>query len=252
MAPAPTATAIVAEDEAVLREALCEQLLQLWPSLHIVAQADNGLDALRLTAQHQPDVLFLDIQMPGLGGLDVARRLEGRALLVFVTAYDAHAVEAFERGAVDYVLKPWTAARLAESLRRIQERVGQPRRDIGGMLAELAAAIRPSTHLRWVNASAGQEVRIVAVDEICYFRAESKYTVVVTANEELLMRRALKEVAAGLDPSQFWQVHRSTVVNARAIAGVARSLAGQLRIRLRGRPELLAVSAAHEHLFRSM
>jgi DNA-binding LytR/AlgR family response regulator len=246
------ATALVAEDEAVLREELCEQLGRLWPALRIIARTDNGLDALQLAERLRPDVLFLDIQMPGLNGLEVARRVDRTAHLVFVTAYDAHAVAAFERGAVDYILKPWTPSRLAESLRRIQERVGRPPVHLEEALREIAAAVQPRNYLRWINASAGQEVRIVTVDEICYFRADSKYTVVVTAGSETLVRRALKDIAAQLDPAQFWQIHRSTIVNAAAIAAVSRDLGGRVRLRLKSRPEPLAVSEAHEHLFRSM
>jgi DNA-binding LytR/AlgR family response regulator len=245
-------TALVAEDEDVLRDELCEHLGRLWPDLRIVARADNGVDALQFAERHRPDVLFLDIQMPGLSGLEVARRIRSGPNIVFVTAYDEHAVTAFERGAIDYLLKPWAPARLAESLRRIQARLRQPLPELEGVLRELAAAVQPRHYLRWINASAGQEVKIVTVDEVCYFKADSKYTMVITASGEALVRRALKDLAAQLDPAQFWQVHRSTIVNASAIAGVSRDLRGNVRLRLKARPESIAVSEAHEHLFRSM
>jgi DNA-binding LytR/AlgR family response regulator len=245
-------TALVAEDEDVLREDLCAQLAALWPELTIVAQADNGVDALRQAGQHQPDVLFLDIQMPGLTGLEVARRIGPGPHIVFATAYDSHAVAAFERGAVDYLLKPYGPARLAESLRRIRQRLQQPAPALESVLREIAAAVQPPAYLRWINASAGHEVKIITVDEVCYFQADSKYTMVMTASGEALVRRALKELATQLDPAQFWQVHRSTIVNVGAIAGVSRDLRGRVRLRLKVRPESLAVSEAHERLFRSL
>jgi DNA-binding LytR/AlgR family response regulator len=245
-------TALVAEDEDVLREDLCAQLATLWPELRIVGQADNGLDALRLAGELQPDVLFLDIQMPGLTGLEVARHVRPGTHVVFVTAYDSHAVAAFERGAVDYLLKPYAPARLAESLRRIRHRTQQQEPALESVLREIAAAVTPPVYLRWINASAGQEVKIITVDEVCYLQADSKYTTVITTGYEALVRRALKELAAQLDPAQFWQVHRSTIVNAGAIAGISRDLRGRVRLRLKSRPETLAVSEAHEHLFRSL
>lgn len=246
------ATALVAEDEAVLREELCAHLHALWPALKIVALAANGLEALDLMARHRPDVLFLDIQMPGLTGLEVARQAERGMHVVFITAYDAHAVAAFERGAVDYVLKPYTAARLAESVRRVKERLGSAAQGLESVLRELAAATQPRAHLRWINASIGSEVKVITVDEVCYFQSDTKYTTVVTADGESLIRRSLKDLSEQLDPAQFWQVHRSTIVNASAIAGVSRDLRGRVRLKLKQRQELLPVSEAHEHLFRQM
>jgi DNA-binding LytR/AlgR family response regulator len=246
------ATALVAEDETVLREELCAHLHALWPTLEIVAQAANGLEALDLMVRHRPAVLFLDIQMPGLTGIEVARQAERGMHIVFITAYDAHAVAAFERGAVDYVLKPYTAARLAESVRRVKERLGTAPPGLDGVLRELAAAAQPRAHLRWINASSGTEVKLITVDEVCYFQSDTKYTTVVTADGESLIRRSLKELSEQLDPAQFWQVHRSTIVNANAIAGVSRDLRGRVRLKLKQRRELLPVSEAHEHLFRQM
>jgi DNA-binding LytR/AlgR family response regulator len=247
-----SAAALVAEDEAVLREELCAHLAALWPALRIVAQATNGLEALQLMERHRPDVAFLDIQMPGLTGIEVARQAERSMHVVFITAYDAHAVAAFERGAVDYVLKPYTAARLAESVRRVKERLASAPVALDGVLRELAAAVQPREHLRWINASSGTEVRLITVDEVCYFQADTKYTLVMTAEGEALIRRPLKELIEQLDPAQFWLVHRSTIVNANAIAGVSRDLRGRVRLKLKQRRELLQVSEAHEHLFRQM
>ena len=246
------ATALVAEDEGVLREELCAHLAALWPELRIVAQAANGLEALQLMDRHRPDVLFLDIQMPGLTGIEVARQAERRMHIVFITAYDAHAVAAFERGAVDYVLKPYSAARLAESVRRVKERMGQAAPPLDDVLREIAAAVQPREYLRWINASSGSEVKLITVDEVCYFQSDSKYTLVMTAGGEALIRRSLKELSDQLDPAQFWQIHRSTIVNANAIAGVSRDFRGHISVKLKTRSEKLPVSEVHEHLFRQM
>ena len=251
----PAPSALVAEDESVLRDELCAHLSALWPELRIVARAANGLEALQLQERHRPDVLFLDIEMPGLSGLEVARQAERRQHLVFITAYDAHAVAAFERGAVDYVLKPYTAARLAESVRRVKERLGRavPAPEaLDSVLRELAAVAQPREHLRWINASSGTEVRVITVDEVCYFRADTKYTLVATAEGEALIRRTLKELLDQLDPAQFWQVHRSTVINLRHVAGTRRDELSRLFVRLRGHPVELPVSRAYVHLFKAM
>jgi DNA-binding LytR/AlgR family response regulator len=245
-------TALVAEDEAVLREELCAHLATLWPGLNILAQASGGLEALQLMERHRPEVLFLDIQMPGLTGLEVARQAERSMHIVFITAYDAHAVAAFERGAVDYVLKPYSVDRLSESVRRVQERLRQAPPALDSVLREIAAAVQPRDYLRWINASSGTEVKVVTVDEVCYFRSDAKYTLVMTADGESLIRKPLKELAEQLDPAQFWQVHRSTIVNASAIAGVSRDFRGRVQLKLKTRRETLPVSEAHEHLFRQM
>jgi DNA-binding LytR/AlgR family response regulator len=245
------ATAIVAEDEATLRQQLVEQLGQLWPELTIVAEAADGVSALRLMAEHRPDVLFLDIQMPGATGLEVARQVNGRSRVVFVTAYDEHAVAAFEQGAIDYVLKPISAARLFTTVQRLKERLGTPPPRLD---AALAAAAQPAQKqwLRWINASVGQNVRLITVDEIVYFQADNKYTRVVTADGEALIRKSLKELAEELDPNQFWQIHRSTMVNVGAVAGVSRDFRGRMLLKLKGRNETLQISDSYTHLFRQM
>jgi DNA-binding LytR/AlgR family response regulator len=245
------ATAIVAEDEATLRQQLVEQLGQLWPELTIVAEAADGISALRLMAEHRPDILFLDIQMPGATGLEVARQVNGRSRVVFVTAYDEHAVAAFEQGAIDYVLKPISAARLFTTVTRLKERLGTPPPRLDGLLAA-AAPQAQKNWLRWINASVGQNVRLITVDEIAYFQADNKYTRVVTGDGEALIRKPLKELAEELDPGQFWQIHRSTMVNVAAVAGVARDFRGRMLLKLKGRGETLQVSDSYTHLFRQM
>jgi DNA-binding LytR/AlgR family response regulator len=247
-----SSSAIVAEDEAVLREGLCAHLGALWPELRVVGQAADGLEALEMMERYQPDVLFLDVQMPGISGLELARLARPGTHIVFVTAYDGHAVAAFERGAVDYILKPYDVARLAESVRRIRERCAQAPENLATVLRDIAANAPTREYLRWVNAGTGGEVRLITVDEICYFQADTKYTRVVTVDGEALIRRSLKELAGQLNPSQFWSVHRSFIVNVGEIAAVRRDLRGRVQLRLKRRPELLPVSEAHEQLFRQM
>jgi DNA-binding LytR/AlgR family response regulator len=247
-------TAIVAEDEATLRHQLIEQLGQLWPELAIVGEASDGVQALRLLEERQPDVLFLDIQMPGATGLEVARQASGRVHVVFVTAYDQHAVAAFDQGAVDYVLKPVSVARLFTAVSRLKQRLGTPPARLETTLSQFGTTA-PTTGkqpLRWINASVGQNLKLITVDEITYFQADNKYTRVVTSEGEALIRKPLKELVEELDPVQFWQIHRSTLVNATAIAGVARDFRGRMMDKLKSRPETLLVSDTYTHLFRQM
>ena len=246
------ATALIAEDEAVLREELRMQLAALWPELDVVALAGSGIEALQLLDRHRPDIAFLDIEMPGLTGLEVARACEGRCRVVFVTAYDAHAVAAFEHGAIDYVLKPYNASRLAATVRRVRERLDDTLPALGSVLRELAQSLPPHRHLRWINASEGHDVRLITIDEVVYFQSDTKYTRVVTADSEALIRMSLKELQEQLDPTSFWLIHRSTIVNANAIAGVARDFRGRVLFKLKSRNERLAVSEAHEQLFKQM
>ena len=246
----PRPRAIIAEDEPLLREELAELLASLWPELEIVAQAADGIEALHALDSAAPDVLFLDIQMPGLTGLEVARQASGRCHVVFVTAYDQHTLAAFEQGAADYVLKPANTGRLATTVARLKERIGREAPSLEGLLQKLGAGNRG--FLRWINASHGQAVRVITVDDVCYFQADSKYTRVVTASEESLIRKPIKELSDELDPACFWQIHRSTIVNVHAVAGVVRDLRGRTQVRLRRRDELLSVSDAYVHLFRQM
>jgi DNA-binding LytR/AlgR family response regulator len=244
------ARAIIAEDEPLLRDELAELLASLWSELEIVAQTGDGIATLQALERHRPDILFLDINMPGLTGLEVARQASGRCHIVFVTAYDQHTLAAFEHGAVDYLLKPVQPSRLATTVARLKERAGGPAASVEGLLRELGAANRG--FLRWINASQGQAVRIITVDDVCYFHADSKYTRVITPDGESLIRKPIKELTQELDPSSFWQIHRGTIVNVHAISGVVRDLRGRTQVRLKKRDELLTVSDAYTHLFRQM
>jgi len=246
-------TAVIAEDEPVLRAQLGDLLRAVWPELVIVAAAEDGLQTMRALEQHAPDMLFLDIQMPGLTGLEVARHASGRYHVVFVTAYDQYAVAAFEVGAVDYVMKPLSVERLATACGRMKKRLSSAPANLESLLEALAKrAVQAHPYLRWINASLGNEVKLITVDEICYFRSDIKYTLVVTADGESLIRKSLKELLDELDPTIFWQIHRSTIVNVNAIAGVSRDFAGRLIIKLKSRKETLAVSQPFAHLFRQM
>lgn len=247
-------TAVVAEDEETLRLELIERLGQLWPELVIVGEASDGVEALRLLDRHKPDVLFLDIQMPGATGLDVARQVAGRSHVVFVTAYDQYAVAAFDQGAVDYVLKPLVAARLFTAIGRVKQRLAGPPADVGGVLSQLAARPDPGqrTPLRWINASVGQTLKLITVDEVLYFQSDSKYTRVATRDSEALIRKPLKELVDELDPQQFWQIHRSTLVNAAAVAGVTRDFRGRLQVKLKESADTLLVAESYAHLFKQM
>jgi len=246
-------TAILAEDEPLLRQELRQTLESLWPELDIRAEAADGPSALRAIEAHSPDIAFLDIEMPGENGLEVARRVNGRCHVVFVTAYDKYAVAAFEQQAADYILKPYSRERLAASVLRLKERMLDVPAKLDGILEALAR--RPAEaheHLRWITASQGPKVRFVTVDRVCYFQADNKYTMVMTPDSELLIRRAIKELHEQLDPEKFWQIHRSTIVNVNEIADVTRDLHGHMRVHLRRRKETLAVSESYTHLFRQM
>ena len=216
-------TAIIAEDERILCEDLRLRLAALWPELDVIAEVADGLDALCSIERQTPDVLFLDIQMPGLSGLQVARQTQGRCHVVFVTAFEAHAVAAFEQGAVDYVLKPYDSARLALTVQRVKERLNTPPRSLDGLLAELASVLPRREYLRWINAPDHDTVRLIAVDDVLYFQADLGYTRVVTAERDVLIQRSLKDLLEQLDPAYFWPIHRSTIVNANAISGVSRT-----------------------------
>jgi DNA-binding LytR/AlgR family response regulator len=245
--------ALIAEDEPVLRKGLEKLLAEVWPELDIVAVAEDGVQATRLLEQHQPQVLFLDIQMPGLTGLEVAKAASGRCHIVFVTGHDQYAVAAFEHGAVDYVMKPFNAARLQTACMRVKARLNTSPANLDRLLEQLAeVAAKKRAYLRWINVATGDKVRLVTVEEICYFRAETKYTTVVTAESEMLIRTPLKDLAEELDPEMFWQIHRSTIVNVDAIAEVTHYLHGRLKLHLKERSETLIVSQPHAHLFHQM
>jgi DNA-binding LytR/AlgR family response regulator len=244
-------TAILAEDEPLLRQELRQTLESLWPELDIRDEAADGPSALRAIEANSPDIAFLDIEMPGENGLEVARRVNGRCHVVFVTAYDKYAVAAFEQQAADYILKPYSRERLAAAVLRLKDRTQSVPAKLDGILEALAK--RPAgsqEYLRWITASHGQKVRFVTVDRVCYFQADNKYTMVMTADSELLIRRAIKELHDELDPEKFWQIHRSTIVNVNEIADVTRDLHGHMRVHLRQRKETLPVSNPYVHLFK--
>jgi DNA-binding LytR/AlgR family response regulator len=244
---------MVVEDETRLGDELCESLERLWPKLTIIARAADGAEALDQWNRLHPDIVFLDIQMPGMSGLEVARRIGAHSHVVFVTAYDQYAVQAFEQGVVDYVLKPFEAQRLELTIGRLKDRMGQAPAPLDDLLRTLAGRLPAApAYLRWVTASLGQELRVITSEEICFFRAEHKYTVVATADKEAIMSTPIKDLVPLLDPSGFWQIHRGTIVNIREIAGVRRDLTGQLYVQLRQRKDLLAVSARFAHQFKQM
>jgi len=245
--------ALVAEDEANLRDELCEALKSLWPELDICARASDGDEALRAWELHRPEVLFLDIRMPGHPGLEVAKRVSGLCHVVFVTAYEQYAIAAFEQGAVDYLLKPFEPTRLAATIARLKQRLSAAPMSLESLLRELTGRFAGEPgYLRWITASQGQEITLITSEEICYFHAEQKYTVVATPERDALISRPIKDLVEQLDPAVFWQIHRGTIVNIRHVAGVTRDYRGQLRVRLKQRKELLAVSAAHAHKFKQM
>lgn len=243
---------VIAEDEPVLRTELKDMLTRLWPELSICAEAEDGIQALHALETHRPHVLFLDIQMPGLSGLDVARQASGKCHVAFVTAYDKYAVAAFEQGAVDYVMKPISPARLVTTVTRLKERVAGVPANLDGLLQALAASVKPREFIRWITASQGNDLRLITVDEVCYFKSDNKYTLVVTPTQESLIRRPVKELQDELDPAMFWQIHRGTLVNANKIAGVQRDIGGHLRVKLKDRKETLQVSESYLHLFKQM
>lgn len=246
-------TAILAEDESLLADELADLLHALWPKLQIVARASNGIEALNAIEAHAPDLAFLDIHMPLLTGIEVASRIGGRCHVAFITSYDQHALEAFEAGAIDYVLKPPTAARLLTTVERLQARLLQPPADIGPALKGVTRrASAPHHHLQWINASRGAAVRLITVEEILYFKSDQKFTLVVTADSEALIKKTIRELGDELDPTMFWQIHRSTMVNVYAIDSVIRDERGNLTLRLKNRPETLAVSEAYTHRFKQM
>ena len=279
-APTPPETAaapvraVIADDERLMREQLRARLAEVWPALQIVAEARNGLEAVALVAEHRPELVFLDIRMPGLSGVDAARQIAQMAVaddehlpeIVFITAYDQYAVEAFEQGVCDYVLKPAERERLALTTQRVRTRLAS--RDTAGnsldsasapalqqVLHRLAAQFNPGgapKTLDWIQASVGQGIQMIPVAEVLFFISDEKYTRVQTATVEALIRKPIKELIDELDPQQFWQIHRSTLVNARAIAGITRDFRGRQIVSVRGHPEKLEVSRSYSHLFKGM
>ena len=254
-------SALIADDEPLLRERLAAHLARLWPQLQVVAMARNGREAIELFDLHRPDIVFLDVQMPGQSGIDAARAIARRAALVFVTAFEQYAVQAFEQGALDYLVKPLDEARLADTVQRLQQPLLRPPQlDHGDALQ--AALDRLATELRqraaarpwrqWIRASVGATVRLIPVDEVAYLRSDEKYTLVAWQGGEALIRSTIRELADELDPERFVQVHRSVIVNLHHVAQVVRGANETAEIQLRGRSEVLPVSRSYLHLFRQM
>jgi DNA-binding LytR/AlgR family response regulator len=239
--------ALIVEDEPLLAAELRDQLHALWPELDIAGHAANGVEAVSLLEALRPDVVFLDIQIPGLTGMEVAQHVGESTQIVFVTAYAEHAVQAFEAGAVDYIVKPVTAARLLQTVKRLKTRSVAPVPQ--GVWQQIAPA--PVQHLKWIKASAGNTVRLVMVRDVLYFRAEDKYTRVVTHDGEALIRLPLKNLIEQLDPTQFAQIHRGAIVNLEAVDRIDRD-GTAMEIRLKGRAEKLAVSEAYTRQFKQM
>ncbi|HUG24273.1 LytR/AlgR family response regulator transcription factor [Piscinibacter sp.] len=270
--------ALIADDERLMREQLRARLTEVWPELEIVAEAKNGLEAVELTAQHHPDLVFLDIRMPGMTGVDAARQIAQLPThesggdewpgceIVFITAYDQYAVEAFEQGVVDYVLKPAERERLAITVERIKKRIAQRGNngddeplpahtpDMQQLLQRLAAQLNPSAppKLKWIQATVGQQIQMIPVEDVLFFISDEKYTRVQTATLEALIRKPIKELIDEVDMNLFWQIHRSTLVNTKAIAGVSRDLRGRQLVSVKGHPEKLEVSRSYTGLFKGM
>ena len=272
-------TALIADDERLLREQLRARLLEVWPELDIVAEAKNGAEAVALTEQHRPDIVFLDIRMPGMTGIEAARAIAQLPIddgepsgetskapwrgceIVFITAYDQYAVEAFEQGVVDYVLKPAERERLQVTVERIRKRLEQRADDeapdatgMQQLLQKLAAKMNPASapKMKWVQATVGSSIQMIPVEDVLFFISDEKYTRVQTATLEALIRKPIKEFVEELDADLFWQIHRSTLVNTRAIAGVTRDLRGRQLVAVRGHPEKLEVSRTYAGLFKGM
>ena len=267
--------AVLADDERLMREQLRSRLTEVWPDLDIVAEAKNGLEAVELVKEHKPDLVFLDIRMPGLTGVDAARQIaqlpedEDWLLpeIVFITAYDQYAVEAFEQGVADYVLKPAERERLQVTVERVKKRLsqrhsnepvpddGKPAAPMQQLLHKLSAQLNPSgtpAYLQWIQATVGQAIQMIPVEDVLFFISDEKYTRVQTATLEALIRKPIKELVDELDPKLFWQIHRSTLVNVKAIAGITRDFRGRQLVGVKGLTEKLEVSRSYTHLFKGM
>lgn len=253
-------SAIIAEDEPVLRAQLVSKLNRLWPDLEIRAAVGDGDAALEAIFEHRPTLAFLDIQMPELTGIEVARRLardpEARCHVVFVTAYDQYALEAFDTGAIDYLLKPYTDERLSATIQRLQARLTEanPAQDLQALMKKLAISNGQQTaeRLRFIKASVGDKLRLIPIDEVLFFQADEKYTLVATTESDALIRTPIRDLIDGLDPEKFWQIHRSAVVNAMSINSVTRDERGQATVHIKNRKESLVVSRPYSYLFKQM
>jgi DNA-binding LytR/AlgR family response regulator len=250
-------SAVVADDERLMREQIIDRLKEAWPELLIVGEASNGREAVAMVQSLQPDIVFLDISMPGMDGIEAARALAGSAHVVFVTAHDQYAISAFEHGAVDYLLKPAEPERVALTCQRLRERLKQAPNPMSEVLAQLsqrlgAGGVKAREYLRWLQASVGANIRMIPTSEILFFRAEDKYTLVKTRGFEALIRKPIKELIEELDPTEFWQIHRSTVVRVDAVEQVSRDFRGHQIVHVKGSDQKLEVSRTFNHLFKQM
>lgn len=244
-------TAVIAEDEPLQRAELRAALGRHWPELQISAEVADGIQAIEALNRYTPSVAFLDIQMPGLSGLDVARQASARSHVVFITAYDQYALAAFEQGALDYILKPIEPGRMTTMVARLRDRLREPPADLGNLLDLLRRTMSGAPqYLKWLTVPKGAELHVVAVSEIYYLRADNKYTTVATRSATFLLNSSLREMQEKLDPAIFWKINRGILVNVSAIDTIYRSLRGSVDIKLKGRSELLPVSATHAHLFK--
>ena len=257
MHPLPAPSAVVADDERLMREQIIARLKEAWPELSIVGEASNGNEAIALVQSEEPDIVFLDIKMPGMDGIQAAQALAGRVHVVFVTAHDEYAVSAFEHGAIDYLLKPPEAERVALTCQRLRERLKQEPDPMNDLLAQLSQRLgaggpKPREYMRWVQASVGANIRMIPTSDILFFRAEDKYTRVQTERFEALIRKPIKELIDELDPNEFWQIHRATVVRLDAVEQVSRNFRGHQIVHVKGSEEKLEVSRTFNHRFKQM
>ena len=257
MHPLPVPTAVIADDERLMREQVVGRLKEAWPELLIVGEASNGREAVAMVHSLEPDIVFLDISMPEMDGIQAAQALAGQVHVVFVTAYDQYAISAFEHGAVDYLLKPADPERVALTCQRLRARLKQEPDPMNDLLAQLsqrlgAGGLKPREYMRWVQASVGANIRMIPTSDILFFRAEDKYTRVQTQRFEALIRKPIKELIDELDPDEFWQIHRSTVVRVDAVEQVSRDFRGRQIVHVKGSEQKLEVSRTFNHLFKQM
>jgi len=250
-------TAVIVDDERLMREQVIARLKEAWPELSIVGEAGNGSEAIAMVRNLEPDIVFLDISMPGMDGIQAAQALAGQVHVVFITAHDQYAIKAFEQGAIDYVLKPPEPERLALTCERLRGRLEQAPDPMHELLAQLsqrlgADGLKTREYMRWVQASVGANIRMIPTSEILFFRAEDKYTRVQTERFEALIRKPIKELIEELDPSEFWQIHRATVVRVDAVEQVSRNLRGNQVVHVKGSAEKLEVSRTFNHLLKQM
>jgi DNA-binding LytR/AlgR family response regulator len=253
----PAPSAVIADDERLMREQIIERLKEAWPELLIVGEASNGREAIAMVQGLEPDIVFLDIRMPGMDGIQAAQALAGQVHVVFVTAHDEYAIGAFEQGAVDYLLKPAEPERVALTCERLRARLKQQPDPMTDLLAQLsqrlgAGGLKPREYMRWVQASVGANIRMIPTSDILFFRAEDKYTRVQTQGFEALIRKPIKELIDELDPDEFWQIHRATVVRVDAVEQVSRDFRGHQIVHVKGSDVKLEVSRTFNHLFKQM